>query len=412
MTSASKVSIISTPPSMPIQTPTFSTAMYSSAAAAHPPLPPMAETVTLAPTAAVYSATDASTPTPTPDPTTGMYQSPNDTAMIAGSAAGAFGLFVLLLGCMFLRRHRQQRWHHGDARRKLEGSATKHNPLLPMHNAPGASATALNVHEEHEEIQVEVQQQKPADKSNAPDQPSGSSTLTSSEPPAGLHRSQSQSRQSATPTIGPSGKRPGRLSGTSTLRTFLPGASPELINGTTALHLFLPPEVHAQNRARYQSSNGLRYSASPGGAATTASAAAQSPTRPPGHETFPPPAYETLPPHASGSIGPSSARQSISARAPIVVLAHGIPGPDGFAPAAPDEIPVHNGDQCVLLHRYSDGWCRIRNITADGLVGMVPTQFIVDDKDSSGGRGGSPGGPSEMPRDVKRGYADPYRPQS
>ncbi|KAJ3134343.1 hypothetical protein HDU90_005211 [Geranomyces variabilis] len=406
----STVSIISLPPSIPIETTTFPTDSYSSAVTVYPPLPPRAETATLATTAPVYSATYASTQTPTPDPTSGMYKSTNNTPMIAGCSAGAFALLVLLLGCLMLRRRHRQRRQNGGVRRKLGGSATKHNPLLQIHKAPGASATALNVQEEHEEIKVEVQQQKTAPKNNVPNQASGSSTLTSSEPPAELHRSSSQHRQSAASTIGPAGKRPGRLSGTSTLRTFIPGSSPELINGTAALHMFLPPEAHAQNRARLQSSNGLRYSASPGG--TPPAPTAQSPTRLSVHETAPPPAYETLPPNASGSLGPSSARRSISGRPPIVVLAHGIPGPDGFVPTAPDEIPVHNGDQCVLLHRYSDGWCRIRNITANGLVGMVPTQFVVDDKDKSSDRGGPAGGPSELPRDVKRGYADPYRPQS
>ncbi|KAJ3155744.1 hypothetical protein HDU86_004213 [Geranomyces michiganensis] len=138
----------------------------------------------------------------------------------------------------------------------------------------------------------------------------------------------------------------------------------------------------------------------------------------------PPPAYETLATPRTSSAGSAA----VSAPPPPTLVAHGIPGKNGFLPSAPDEIPLHNGDEVTVLRLFSDGWCRVRNI-ASGAVGMVPAKFVVAEPAArrptlGGGYGHEEGsamaGPSrvqeeddlEMPRDVKRGYADPYRPVS
>ncbi|KAJ3152238.1 hypothetical protein HDU89_001457 [Geranomyces variabilis] len=142
----------------------------------------------------------------------------------------------------------------------------------------------------------------------------------------------------------------------------------------------------------------------------------------------PPPAYETL---ASPRSSSASSSAAAAPAPPPRLVAQGIPGKQGFIPSAPDEIPLQNGDEVQILRLFSDGWCRVRNASAGGAVGMVPAKFVVAEPAArrasvvgggdEAGEGAAAAGPSRMPaeddleqlpRDVKRGYADPYRPVS
>ncbi|KAJ3170675.1 hypothetical protein HDU88_008577 [Geranomyces variabilis] len=143
----------------------------------------------------------------------------------------------------------------------------------------------------------------------------------------------------------------------------------------------------------------------------------------------PPPAYETL---ASPRSSSASSSAAAAPAPPPRLVAQGIPGKQGFIPSAPDEIPLQNGDEVQILRLFSDGWCRVRNASAGGAVGMVPAKFVVAEPAArrasvvgggdKAGEGAAAAGPSQMmpveddleqlPRDVKRGYADPYRPAS